>query len=276
MPIPFGPFPGPRQDIYGTPRHSPDQRFLTASIKFKTSATFLQNLFPTNKFSFVSPGTVCFASFSLTTLSNMAWLGGHGYNHFGLYIYGVKYTKKDGSIIVGTYLPLLFENLADPIVSGREELGMPKLFCDIDIQARSNASYQMSCSWQGCKFIDFAIQDLSSVDVASKASTAGSDKDTGILAYKYVPAVGEPGKADSEYPIFVSHAKEAEVANSSITSLERSTNGTICIQPHDYGSLPTLHHIVSALAQIPIYEILSAELRAGTGVSDVSSACRIE
>lgn len=275
MPTVFGAFPGPRQDINSSPRRSPDQKFLTASIKFKTSATFLRNLFPTEKFSFASPGTVCYASFSLTTLSNMTWLGGHGYNLFGLYIYGVKYTKKDGSVIVGTYLPILFENLADPIVSGREELGMPKLFCDIDIEPRSDSSYRMSCSWKGCKFVDFAIENLESADVASKISTPG-EKDSGILAYKYVPAVGEPGKADVEYPVFVPHDEEAKLGTSVTTSVERSAKGIISIKPHDWKSLPTLHHVVSALAQIPIYEVVDAELVGGTGVPDVSSARRVE
>jgi hypothetical protein len=55
----------------------------------------------------------------------MDWLGGSGYDHLGLYIHGVEYHKKNGEIISGTYMPLLFESPTDPIVSSREELGMP-------------------------------------------------------------------------------------------------------------------------------------------------------
>jgi hypothetical protein len=32
----------------------------------------------------------------------------------------------------GMYVPILFENLTDAIVSGREELGIPKLYSAID------------------------------------------------------------------------------------------------------------------------------------------------
>jgi len=46
MPLAFGPAPGPRQDALGNPHPSAHQTFTTASIKFKTTRTFPQNLFP--------------------------------------------------------------------------------------------------------------------------------------------------------------------------------------------------------------------------------------
>lgn len=128
MPIAFGPMPGPRQTVFGKSRESTESTFTTgkhhlinslpfqffetkhsliilaASIKFKTSRTLLQNLFPPNSTSyrFKSPGTVAYASFSQTTLNKMDWLGGSGYKHIGLYIHGVEYVKKNGDIISGT------------------------------------------------------------------------------------------------------------------------------------------------------------------------------
>lgn len=85
-----------------------------------------------------TPGTVVYASFSQTTLEKIGWSGGSGYSHFGLYVHNVEYKKRDGTTIVGTYLPLLFESLTDPIVSRREELGIPKLFCDINFRRRES------------------------------------------------------------------------------------------------------------------------------------------
>lgn len=104
MPVAFGPMPGPRQTILGVPRESTESTFTTASIKFKTSRTLLQNLFPhsSSSYRFQSPGTVAYASFSQTTLNKMEWLGGSGYKHLGLYIHGVEYVTKDGDVISGT------------------------------------------------------------------------------------------------------------------------------------------------------------------------------
>ncbi|OQE12794.1 hypothetical protein PENFLA_c062G08054 [Penicillium flavigenum] len=150
MPIAFGPMPGPRQTHLGVPRDGTKSKFTMASIKFKTSRTVLQNLFPPGRkgWRFTSPDTIAYASFSQTTLNNMEWLGGSGYKHIGLYIHGVEYVKDDGSVIKGTYLPILFESLTDPIVSGREELGMPKLYTSVDVYRRSS-SYRIRTGWEG-------------------------------------------------------------------------------------------------------------------------------
>lgn len=274
-PVAFGPSPGPRQDVWGRPRPSLHQTFVTASIKFKTSRTFLQNLFPTESFTFKSPGTVAYASFSTTTLGKMSWLGGGGYNHFGLYIHGVQYKKKDGSTIDGTYMPILFESLTDPIVTGRDELGMPKLYCAIDIHRREK-SYRMQASWQGAKFADFNLEGLEAVDHKSEQGTIGGESDYGIIVYRYIPAVGERGKSDVEYPVVVPHAEESKVVPSTVHSVVKAQKSNVTFDKMDWDALPTLHHIVDVLADIPIYEVVGAKVVEGTGVPDVSSARRVE
>ncbi|KAF3762364.1 hypothetical protein M406DRAFT_46178 [Cryphonectria parasitica EP155] len=275
MPIGFGPFPGPRQDAYGRALQDGLQRtFSTVSVKFKTSRTYLQTLFPTAQFRFKDPATVCQASISVTELDNMQWLGGKGYRHLGLYIHGVEYVKKDGSSLAGTHMAVLFESLTDPIVSGREELGMPKLFCDIDIE-RGDASVRVAASWRGAKFLEMNLGGLQEDDVSSEAGTIGGEDDYGILVYRYIPAVGEPGKADAEYAIVVPH--EEEQPKGTVKRVMRTSVGAdIKIQGLDWTQLPTLHHVASALAEIPIYEVVSAKVVEGSGVPDVSAARRIE
>ena len=271
MPLGFGNTPGPRQDIHGLRQPSAaEQTFVIATIRFKTSRTFIQNLFPTASFKFKSPATVVQASFKSTKLDNMRWLGGGGYNHFGLYLHDVMYVKRDGSVVDGSYLPVLFENLTDPILSGRDELGMPKIYCDLDDQIQGS-SYTLQASWRGAKFASFTIEDLKS---------PGADQPTPIadprtLVYKYVPAVGEPGKADCEYPVVISHDAEGEVVPK-VESKEISSNASIKFDSLEFKKIPTLHHIVSKLAEIPIYEIVEASVVRGSGVTDLFAARRIE
>ncbi|KAH7170583.1 hypothetical protein EDB81DRAFT_941469 [Dactylonectria macrodidyma] len=276
MPISFGPFPGPRQDHLGRRQPGAAQRtFRTASVKFKTSRTYLETLFPTEQFKFKSASTICEASFSTTTLDKMSWLGGQGYNHFGLYIHGVQYTKKDGSTIDGTFLPVLMESLCDPIVSGREELAMPKLFCDIDIHPRTN-SYRMKASWRGATFAEIALQDLTEDAPETEGGIIGGEADYGILAYKYIPAVGEPGKADCQYATVVPHAEESKDVPSTVNKVRRSQNVSIKMDAQDWEALPTLHHVAAGLANIPIYSIVSAKVVEGNGVPNVAACKRIE
>jgi hypothetical protein len=170
MPLAFGPMPGPRQNHEGQVRNGAIAKFVTASMKIKTSRTVLQNLFPPGSagWSFSSPGTVAYCSFSQTTLDRMEWLGGKGYNHFGLYIHGVQYRAENGSKTTGVYLPILFESLTDPIVSGREELGMPKLFSDIEV-SQTEESYSIKASWRGAVWGTLDLQGLQPTDAKSVA-----------------------------------------------------------------------------------------------------------
>lgn len=276
MPVSFGPSPGPRQSLYDhTAVPALHSTFCTASIKFKTSKTFLQNLFPTKSFSFNGPGTVAYASFSQTTLGKMEWLGGNGYRHFGLYLHNVRYTKQDGTTVDGSYLPLLFESLTDPIISGRDEIGMPKVYCSIDVRRRAD-SYRVRTGWEGSMFGTFNLDDLEEADPESDKGTVGGESDYGILAYKYSPAVGERGKADAAYATVISHAEEAKVVPSHVERVYRCNKPSFKFDSLSQQDLPTLHHIVTKLEQIPVYEYVSAKVVEGYGVPDVHSARRIE
>jgi 2-polyprenyl-6-methoxyphenol hydroxylase-like FAD-dependent oxidoreductase len=277
QPIAFGPMPGPRQTYLGFPRDGTTSRATTASIKFKTSRTLLQNLFPPGRsgLTFQSPGTIAFASISTTTLEKMEWLGGSGYNFWGLFIHGVQYTKGDGSIIKGSYLPLLFENLTDPIVSGREELGMPKLFSDIDVYARDKG-YFINTSWRGANWGNFRLTGLREVDPAKKAGGVSGEADEAQIVHRYMPTVGREGKGNAaeEFFAYVPLAEE-QPAPTVVRCLE-AEKAHFNIDGLDWEALPTLHHIISRLAELPVYEIVGAKVTESRGVTDLASCRRIE
>ena len=277
MPIAFGPMPGPRQTHLGLPRDGTKSTFTTASIKFKTSRTVLQNLFPPGRkgWRFSSPDTVAYASFSQTTLDKMEWLGGSGYKHIGLYVHGVEYVKDDGSVIKGTYLPILFESLTDPIVSGREELGMPKLYTSVDVYRRSS-SYRVRTGWEGALWGNFLLDDLAEVDPSTTTGSLSGEADAGILCYKYLPKTGRANKniAAEEYPIFDAFSKLVPTPRPQ--RMWTTNKASIQIDALDWQQLPTLHHIISRLAEVPVFEVVGAKVVEGEGVPDVSGAAPIE
>ena len=248
-------------------------------MRFKTSATYLRTLFPTPSFRFASPGTMAEASFQCTQLDGLPWLGGRGYNFFGLWIHGVEYAKKDESTLSGSFLPILFEDLADPIITGREELGMPKVFCDIDV-ARNGDRTSVTCSWRGTSFAIMTLEGL--VDEPGKHDTNGDGRqegpprpaDNGLLVYRYVPAVGQRGVADAEYPVFM--GKDETSTQRVVEKTHTGRTGRVQILPGDWDSLPTLHHIVSGLADIPVYEVLVAKTEKGRGMENFSQAQRVD
>ena len=284
MPIAFGPMPGPRQSTLGAPRAAEESTFTTASVKFKTSRTVLQNLFPPGRsgWRFKSPGTVAYASFSQTTLGGMEWLGGSGYNHIGLYIHGVEYQKPDtkgegaGELVSGTYMPILFESLTDPIVSGREELGMPKLYSAIDVHRRGTTGYRINTSWQGAVWGRFSWDGLVENTTSPDSGTISGEDDAGILVYRYIPQVGRKnkGQAEAEYPVFVPFKDDFPQPRTK--RVWSATRAAFTIEALDWEALPTLHHVVARLAEIPVYEVVGGKVVEGVGVPDVGAARRVE
>ena len=266
MPLSFGlttPAPSPSPDNL---KHT----FLTASVKFKTSRTYLETLLPEESFRFKNPATICTASISATTFDNMSRLGGGGYNRCGLYFHGVEYTRENGSSIAGTYLAALFEDLAD---SGSGELGVRKIHCQIDV-TRQRESYHLVASWRGVQFLGFSVDGLEDGDFANgNGSVVHCDEDSNnILTHRYIPAVGQPGKADADYACVIPRKRTHEA----VKSVQHSTKSTISLVAGDWKTLPTLHHVASGLAKMPIYEIVGAEVVEGSGTEGTSACRRIE
>ncbi|KAI4670487.1 uncharacterized protein J4E79_000769 [Alternaria viburni] len=278
MPTAFGPMPGPRQDFAGRPRDGSKATFKTASIKFKTSRTVLENLLPTEKLKFAAADTACYASFAVTQLDNLEWLGGRGYSHFGLYIHGIQHTKADGETVTGTYLPVLFENLADPILSGREELGFPKLFAELDVKS-DGGKWTLDAGWMSSKFCSMSLsglQEHSATNGEAPRLSPPLPNDEGLLLHKYVPATGnmgskERGQADVEYTAFLPGEEDAKTVEKKVERTLKASSAEISFDALDWKALPTLHHIVERLKEVPVYEVIEAKVVEGTGVSDVSS-----
>jgi acetoacetate decarboxylase len=279
MPTAFGPMPGPRQDFYGRPRDDSKAKFTTASVKFKSSRTVLENLFPSDKIKFAVADTVAYATFAVTQLENLAWLGGRGYSHFGLYVHGVQYTKDNGDTVAGTYLPLLFENLADPILSGREELGFPKLYCELDVK-KYGQSLTLDAGWMASKFCSLTLSDLKEYSAVDSEQPAQANEEEGLFVHKYVPTTGsfgskERGQADVEYTTFLPNDEGEHAVEKKVEKMLKTATADLRFDALDWKALPTLHHIVERLAEIPIYEVVEAKVVEGSGVGDVSAARRI-
>lgn len=311
-PIGFGPCPGPLQDGLGRPWLSvPDaghaqREFTTLNIRFQTSRTLVEKMFPTDQFQFRRADTVCTASWSVTKLGRgTPWLGGvgagqsprdsggsneveveEGYCTAALFIHGVRYAKKDGGAVNGAFVPVLFESLGDAVVSGREHLGLPKFACDVglELEPEPDTDGSSSCrsraratvAWRGTRFLELTLPSLREADDPSSETALFGESN--VLAYRYVPAVGEPGKADAEYACVVTHADEGRVQSGGarLSYAAHSDRATVDCRARDWDTLPTLHHVASALAEIPVYKTLHARLVKGVVAADMPRARRIE
>ncbi|KAH7121394.1 hypothetical protein EDB81DRAFT_732082, partial [Dactylonectria macrodidyma] len=285
-PTAFGSVPGPRRPL-GLPASHPailalqsktPESMTTWTVRCLSTRTHLER-FLAPGFSFTSPGSRANISFSIVSFDGIAWLGGGGYNAIAVLINGIEYKKGDGSKVYGSFMTALFEDFADPIITGRDELGHPKIFCDIDVK-RLNDGCAAKLSWRGTEFATFEVADLkaepksngeNALPLAKEHATAPPQPslpppEEGIFTYRYIPAVGQPGKADAEYPVLSPFPtpkpgqRHPDVLATKTAHLEFTNPG--------WKSLPTLNHIAEALADIPILQVEGARMTTAVGIVD--------
>lgn len=240
---------------------------VTTSIKFKTSGTLLRNLFPSKSYSFASTDTVVMASFIVQSRHNVELLGNHGFERVALVIHGVKYTKSDGSVVTANFVPVVFENSADVITASREELGYPSVFSDIKLETPADGAVSASLSWRGVQWAKLSVTNLA-------ASSVPKPDPEDILVHRSLSKIADEtsaGEFDIEQDILLvekpTTVGERENALATINGnatpsephgVQESNQASIGFTPHSQGDLPTLHHIVSRLAELPVFSIVSA------------------
>lgn len=286
QPIAFGPFSrGTQTDTRIRPRST------TVSMKFRTSGTLLRNFFPNTSYSFSENDTVALASFSIRSCQNVELLGGHGFHQVLFEVHGVRYKKSDGSFVRGRYLPIMFEDSADAISFGREHFGYPSVFSDIDVDSESTEHVHVNLSWKGVKWASFWLKDLKKESFSDGLSKTGSVAEEGVFVHKYVPTTTDEfstGHVDAEYDIFLGDSLSSSKiddnhshTNSNTTSAlhERpyrtSSKAGFEIMPPEKNKLPTLHHIVDRLRELPVFDIVEATVKDQESSIDPVRAIRI-
>jgi hypothetical protein len=201
----------------------------------------------------------------------MEWLGGKGYSFICLLLHGVLYTGASGKPVNGTYMACIMENLCDPIITGRDELGMPKLYSEID-QMRGNTSQIVKTAWRGADWGCFEWTGLQEVKPQEQQGMmgGGTDAGEGILSARYLPAIGVNNRGKPECSGVILDRFADATTRPVITRVLKAQTASISLQAGSEHSLPTLHYITSRLAEIPIYEVVDAKITEGLGVADLS------
>ncbi len=91
----------------------------------------------------------------------------------------------------GKFLAVVWENLADPIISGRCEIGHPKLYAEIQEPRRWDGTQICAAGWMGFRFLELEVSKVRDAEPVRPA--AASD---GTLMLKYVPRTGAWGETD--------------------------------------------------------------------------------
>ncbi|ACL01962.1 Acetoacetate decarboxylase [Desulfatibacillum aliphaticivorans] len=182
------------------------------------------------------------------------WLAGHGYNLIGVNASVVFNGAVDR--LEGFYTLVMWENLADPILTGREVQGIPKIYADIPDHSVIGGVFRAKASHFSSPIMEMSITDLYYPSLAElKERQDFMEGRDNWMGWKYIANPDGFGSMVSEPTLFPAETK--------YKALQMGT-GSINWESLTWEQNPTQYHIVNALAELPIVEYLPAIVTQGS------------
>ena len=182
------------------------------------------------------------------------WLAGHGYNLIGVSAAAVY--RSENETLAGNYALVMWENLADPILTGRELQGIPKIFADIEDHSVTGEGWSTGASHFGHRILDMSVAGLREpkTEEIEAYATANEGKDN-PMALRYFPGISGFGHSVIEPTTFPSETTLSEVMVG---------EGKLDWNHLSWEQNPTQFHIVNALAALPVLAYLPAMVAKGS------------
>jgi Acetoacetate decarboxylase (ADC) len=265
MPVFFGPAPGPRQKHDGTPwtaEESGHANIQWATLGYRTHKEKLEALLPEG--CSLNGDPIVYVTMGF--FRNLYWLAGRGYGAINVEI-PVTYTGKSETIRGGLCLAL-WEGRPDAIMTGREELGFPKLFADIpDVRLHPDSgAISGQASWLDFKFFEFEMHDFESAPAGDMRLPGAPG---GPMHFKYMPRTGQFGSGGADVTYITSSQPLPDSGGTSTSPIKfenadfkrwKAKGGSVKWNRATFQQLPTTCHIVNGIADLEILEYVSAEM----------------
>jgi len=179
---------------------------------------------------------------------DVGWLAGADYNMLGVDVPCVYHSKGEDNGYVGKYCMVLWENLTDPILTGRELQGIPKIFPQHENFQHTEGEWRTNAHYRGHKIVDMTVQDtrdMTKAEMETRRKAPGKD----WFGWKYLPKTGEEG-ADVSYPTLYPLGDG--------TWEGKWGEGKVVWNRLTWEQNPTQFHIVNALQELPILKYTEA------------------
>jgi acetoacetate decarboxylase len=111
--------------------------------------------------------------------------------------------------IEGDYILVMFEDQTWPIIGGREDLGVPKLYADISpVKMLSNGHWRCEASLWGHLLMGLDLAPLKKQNAVARFAASRMINERPWLAYKYIPSLDGP--PDADYPTIIKNDTKIE------------------------------------------------------------------
>lgn len=248
MPVHFGGYPFyPVRTEYGD--------MTCFSVQFETENEPLCQLIPED-FDLIRP----LVNIQYANCRDVDWMSGGEYRLIQISS-PVEYIGNSEGL-VGEYVLVIWENKACPIIGGREEDGMPKIFADIAFERHCGDHWFTGASYESHSFlkVDFVKKErLSERDV----DKVNEHSKVNFFGWRYIPNLGKGGAALSHATLYPQEmtAKQVWTGDGRIEWTR--------LTPEQH---PLQSNIIDTLAGLPIVKYTSAFMIKGSSRLDVGDS----
>ncbi len=199
-------------------------------------------------------------------LRDIPWLAGRGYNILAV-LFPVRFTSQDGTTVDGLFQAVLWENLGDSIITGREQLGHAKLYAQLPDPREVGGSTSISASWDGFTFaeLELSCHDVPDADfLEGMTAMAGA----GLIGHKYIPRTGAWDVPDADYLTLTPLPGASNLRDPQPAPVVRGGEGSVQFHAPGWQDMPTQYHIVQKLAGLDQVSPLGAMVVEGLTYAD--------
>jgi len=223
------------------------QKATMLSVTFETDRAELERYIP-EELELVAPEV----QVALSQLTEINWLAGGHYNLVSVSA-PVRFTGEKDRIDAG-YALVVWENRTAPILTGREQTGVPKIFADIEDLHVYQPHYATSMSYEGNTFLTMAFEAESPLTGNDLEQAKLRFQSIESIGWRYIPKVGAPGADLSQFILFP-QAMEVDTVYPGTGSLDWTELSVM--------QNPRQHHIIKALAALPVKRMIQSVLAKG-------------
>lgn len=276
MPIFFGPAPVPKnKDVNGNYVLMKPADVEAITVLFETNPEQLEPLLPEG-FSLNAP----VVSVAECEFANIGYFGGNTYTLLNISVpvrFNGAHETLDGDLVLA-----MFENHADPIIGGREQLGYAKVYADMPKFIKDGKTIKSSASSWGFKFMEMTLDTRTPADNPDTMKELAA-MSQGKFNYKYIqstPFKGTAygcGGADASYPTFNPKAwKKPKDYPFTVKPPETEfCAGEVLFHSPSPDQMPMLWHVAQTLAKLEIKKYLGAQHSYYNDACDYSHVYRL-
>jgi hypothetical protein len=211
-----------------------------AAIRYQVDGDALGALLPPG-FSLRSPEVMATAMMN----RGVEWMAGEPYNLLAVNV-PVTFTTSGGrdDHIDGWYCLVVWENKATPILTGREQTGIPKVYGEVEDFRFLGDEMRTWAHYGGHSFCDLAFTSIRPADADERTAIDAEFAEMNWMGWRHLPKLGPDGGAALSHPTLF--------PQEFLTTRVRLASATIDWSVPPLWKNPTQLHIISALAGLPV------------------------